>query len=75
MDYDTGEVLYAKDADTPRVPASMTKVMTAYIILEELESGRISLDTRFSISDNAASISRNSAYPTAVPPPMAERST
>ena len=29
MDYDTGEILYAKDADTPRVPASMTKVMTA----------------------------------------------
>ena len=30
MDYDTGEVLYEKDADTMRVPASMTKIMTAY---------------------------------------------
>ena len=47
----------------------MTKVMTAYIILEELEAGRISLDSRFSISDNAANISRNSGYPTAVPLP------
>ena len=36
IDYDTGEALYEKDADTMRVPASMTKVMTAYIIFEEL---------------------------------------
>ena len=35
IDYDTGETLYEKDADTMRVPASMTKVMTAYIIFEE----------------------------------------
>ena len=42
---DTGEALYEKDADTMRVPASMTKVMTAYIIFEELEAGNLTLDT------------------------------
>ena len=68
MDYNTGEVLYAKDADTLRVPASMTKVMTAYLIFEELESGRLTLDTMVPVSAKNAEISRNqSSYPTAVP--------
>lgn len=69
MDYETGEILWSKDATTPRVPASMTKVMTAYILFEELEAGNINLDTHFFISNNAAQMSRNSAYPTAVPLP------
>ena len=68
MDYNTGEVLYEKDADTLRVPASMTKVMTAYIIFEELEAGRLTLDTMVPISARNAEISRDqSSYPTAVP--------
>ena len=68
--YDTGETLYEKDADTMRVPASMTKVMTAYIIFEELEAGNLTLDTLVPISNFAAQISRNQAsYPTAVPLP------
>lgn len=67
MDYDTGEVLWAKDPDTMRVPASMTKIMTAYIIYQELEAGNITKDTEFTISDNARAISRDSNYPTAVP--------
>ena len=70
IDYDTGETLYEKDADTMRVPASMTKVMTAYIIFEELEAGNLTLDTLVPISNFAAQISRNQAsYPTAVPLP------
>ena len=67
IDYDTGETLYAKDADTMRVPASMTKVMTAYIIMEELESGNLTLDTMVPVSSAAAAMSWNSSYPTAVP--------
>ena len=39
IDYDTGEVLYQKNPDAMMVPASMTKVMTAYIIFEELKPG------------------------------------
>lgn len=68
MDYDTGEVLYEKDADTMRVPASMTKVMTAYIIFEELEAGNLTLDTMVPISAANAQKSRDgSNYPASVP--------
>lgn len=67
MDYDTGEVLYAKDIDTMRVPASMTKIMTAYIIYEELEKGNLTKDTMIPVSARAAQISRDASYPTPVP--------
>ncbi len=67
MDYDTGEFLYVKDPDTMRCPASMTKIMTAYIIFQELEAGNITWDTQFTISQNAKNISRDSSYPTSVP--------
>lgn len=68
MDYDTGEVLYEKDADTMRVPASMTKVMTAYIIFEELEAGNLTLDTMVPISASNAQKSRDAKnYPASVP--------
>ena len=53
MDYDTGQVLYEKNADTPRSAASMTKVMTAYIILDALRTGEATWDTVIPISDNA----------------------
>ncbi len=68
MDYDTGEILYAKDIDTMRVPASMTKIMTAYIIYQELEAGNITKDTQFTISDSVREKSRDGYnYPTSVP--------
>lgn len=67
MDYDSGAILYAKDIDTMRCPASMTKIMTAYIIYQELEKGTITKDTQFTISNHARSISKNSNYPMAVP--------
>ena len=64
MDCDSGEVLYEKDADTMRVPASMTKVMTAYLIFEELEAGRLTLDTMVPISaQNARKSLDGSSYP------------
>lgn len=69
IDYDTGETLYEKDADTMRVPASMTKVMTAYIIFEELEAGRLTLDTMVPVSNTNADRSRSSSYPAIVPLP------
>lgn len=53
MDYDTGQVLYEKNADTPRSAASMTKVMTAYIVLDALRTGEATWDTVIPISDNA----------------------
>ncbi len=65
MDADTGSVLFQKDADTPMSPASMVKVMTAEVIFNELKDGRITLDTEFSVSENAwrtgGALSRGSA--------------
>ena len=67
MDGDTGEELYSYNGDVARVPASMTKVLTAYIIYQELEAGNLALDTPVKISHNAAVKSRDANYPTAVP--------
>lgn len=53
MDYDTGQVLYEKNSDKAYSAASMTKVMTAYIILDAIKSGEVSWDTMIPISDNA----------------------
>ena len=68
IDYDTGETLYAKDADSMQIPASMTKVMTGYIIFEELEAGNLTLDTMVPVSEENAAISRDGEnYPASVP--------
>ncbi|MCL2361311.1 MAG: stalk domain-containing protein [Defluviitaleaceae bacterium] len=57
MDFETGEILFQRDIHTPRVPASMTKAMTAFVVFEEIEAGNLSLDTLIPISTNAARIS------------------
>lgn len=44
MDAANGEVLYEKNADRKMYPASLTKVMTALLVLEEVDAGRLSLD-------------------------------
>ena len=49
----TGETLMAKDADAPMAPASMSKLMTLYILFERLKDGSLSLDDTFRVSDNA----------------------
>lgn len=54
VDAKTGEVLYAKRADSPRYPASITKVMTLYLVMEQLASGKLKLDDRVTISPRAA---------------------
>ncbi|MCL2827959.1 MAG: S-layer homology domain-containing protein [Oscillospiraceae bacterium] len=58
IDFETGDVLWGRDIDTLRTPASMTKVMTAYIIYEEIAAGRLNFDTMISVSQNAERISR-----------------
>lgn len=55
LDGHTGRTVYARNADRPRYPASLTKVMTLYLVFEELEAGRISLNTRMRVSRRAAS--------------------
>ena len=46
-------VLFEKNADVPLPPASMSKVMTLYMLFEALRDGRVSLDTEFRVSDRA----------------------
>ncbi len=53
MDFQTGAVLLEKDADRPMPPASMSKMMTVYMIFERLHDGRLKLDDTVTVSDNA----------------------
>ena len=53
MDTTTGAALFEKDADQPMAPASMSKLMTAYMIFDRLRDGRLSLDDTFPVSENA----------------------
>jgi serine-type D-Ala-D-Ala carboxypeptidase (penicillin-binding protein 5/6) len=46
-------VLYQKNADVPLPPASMSKVMTLFMLFEALKDGRVSMDTEFRVSDRA----------------------
>ena len=55
MDGRTGEVLYEKNADTRLHPASLTKMMTLYIVFQEIEAGRLTLDTKVTVTKYAAS--------------------
>jgi D-alanyl-D-alanine carboxypeptidase len=54
VDTATGKVLYEKNADARRFPASLTKMMTLYVLFEELERGRFKLSSKLSVSPNAA---------------------
>lgn len=62
IEADTGKVLFEKDADTKRAPASMTKIMTMLLIVEELEKGNISLKDEVTISERAASMGGSQIY-------------
>ncbi|MBZ9537347.1 MULTISPECIES: D-alanyl-D-alanine carboxypeptidase family protein [Modicisalibacter] len=54
IDAASGEVLSAANADAPRYPASLTKMMTLYLLFEALDSGRLSLNDRLAVSAHAA---------------------
>jgi D-alanyl-D-alanine carboxypeptidase len=54
IDANTGKVLYENDADETRFPASLTKMMTVYLMFDELAAGRATLSTPIFISGNAA---------------------
>lgn len=55
MDGRTGEVLYEKNANARLHPASLTKMMTLYIAFQEIEAGRLSLDSMVTVTKYAAS--------------------
>jgi D-alanyl-D-alanine carboxypeptidase len=54
IDANTGKVLHADSADMPRFPASLTKMMTLYVVFEMLRKGRLSEDAVLTASSNAA---------------------
>ena len=53
MDYTTGQYLYTKDHKRMLPPASMSKLMTVYIIFDKLKDGSLSLEDTFTVSENA----------------------
>jgi len=53
IDADSEAVLFEKNADEPWAPASMAKIMTVEIVFNELKNGRLTMDTQFTISENA----------------------
>jgi D-alanyl-D-alanine carboxypeptidase len=53
VDANSGDVLHDASADSQRHPASLTKVMTLYLLFERLEAGKLRLDSRLSVSENA----------------------
>ncbi|MHA1517300.1 MAG: serine hydrolase [Alphaproteobacteria bacterium] len=55
VDANTNKVLYTKSADTLRSPASLTKIMTLYVLFAYLRAGRLELDTPLKVSKHAAS--------------------
>ncbi len=53
IDYNSGKIITQKNADMPVAPASITKVMTAYVVFVELEQGNIKLDDLVTVSKKA----------------------
>lgn len=62
MEYDSGEVLFSKDENKHLPVASMVKLMTILISLEELEIGNVSLDTLITTTENASSMGGSQVF-------------
>jgi D-alanyl-D-alanine carboxypeptidase len=54
VDMNSGKVLFARSADTKRYPASLTKIMTLYVLFGYLRAGKITLDSELVITPHAA---------------------
>ena len=54
VDAKSGQVMYEEAADSRRYPASVTKVMTLYVLFQELSAGNIKLSTKMTVSRHAA---------------------
>ncbi|SHJ49943.1 D-alanyl-D-alanine carboxypeptidase family protein [Aureimonas altamirensis] len=55
LDASTGRILYQENANELRYPASLTKLMTLYLLFEAVESGRLTLESPLTVSAEAAS--------------------
>ncbi len=62
MEASTGKILFDKNMDEQKSPASMTKIMTMLLTVEAIESGKISLDDEVNISTNASKMGGSQVY-------------
>jgi D-alanyl-D-alanine carboxypeptidase (penicillin-binding protein 5/6) len=53
IDADTGTILFSKDPDKPIPPASLAKLMTMEVVFNAIEAGRLTLEDKFQVSENA----------------------
>lgn len=58
----TGSIIFEKNKDKELIPASITKIMTLLLIFDNLESGKISLNDKVSVSEFAASMGGSQVY-------------
>lgn len=62
MSYDTGEIIFEKNASEALPPASMTKVMSMLLIMEAIDSHKVSMDDQVSISKHASSMGGSQVF-------------
>ncbi len=62
MDFDTGEILYSKNASEVLPPASMTKIMSMLLIMERIDNKTLSLTDEVTISENAANMGGSQVF-------------
>ncbi len=62
MEASSGKILYEKNADEARPPASVTKIMTLLLIMEAVDEGKIKLTDMVTVSENAASMGGSQVY-------------
>lgn len=61
MDYHTGQVLAEQNPDERREPASLTKMMTSYVLAAEVQQGRVSLSDMATVSEKAWKLNKNAS--------------
>ena len=62
MEASTGEIIYSYNENEKRAPASMTKMMSLILIMEEIENGNLKWNEKIKISENAASMGGSQIY-------------
>ena len=62
MEVNSGQILYEKDGDIARRPASVTKLMTMLLAFEALDSGKLTLESVVTVSEHAASMGGSQVY-------------
>ena len=62
IDFETGIMLYGYEEDTPRVPASMTKLIAVFVVYDAISAGEISMNSVVKISRGVSDLSHNLEY-------------